>query len=187
MTTGPVLRTPRLVLRRWRLEDLEPFAALNADPVVMEHFARPLTREQTTALVADIETEFDACGFGLWAVEVPGHAGFIGYVGLHRVSFDAAFTPAVEVGWRLDRDHWGQGFATEAAREAVRYGVEEVGLDEVVSFTTPGNVRSWKVMERLGMVRDPSSDFEHPNLPVGHGLRHHILYRFPSGSPSLGR
>ena len=116
MATGPVLRTQRLVLRRWQTQDLEPFADLNADPVVMEHFARPLTPEQSAALVADIETEFDACGFGLWAVEVPGHGGFIGFVGLHRVSFDAPFTPAVEVGWRLERDHWGQGFATEAAQ-----------------------------------------------------------------------
>jgi RimJ/RimL family protein N-acetyltransferase len=177
VTTGPVLRTERLVLRRWRPEDIGPFADLNADPVVMEHFPRPLTREESAAFVTRIETGFDACGFGLWVVEVPGHARFVGYVGLQRVPFEASFTPAVEVGWRLGRDHWGHGFATEAAREAVRYGLEEAGLDEVVSFTTPGNVRSWTVMERLGMVRDPRSDFEHPNLPLGHHLRHHILYR----------
>jgi Acetyltransferases, including N-acetylases of ribosomal proteins len=99
---------------------------------------------------------------------------------LHRVPFDAAFTPAIEVGWRVAKEHWGQGFATEAARAAVRYGLNEVGLDEIVSFTTPANVRSWKVMERLGMIRDPSSDFEHPNVPVGHQMRSHILYRLPT-------
>jgi RimJ/RimL family protein N-acetyltransferase len=174
---GPTLRTDRLLLRRWRLDDLEPFATLNSDAEVMEHFQKPLSREESDAFVMRIEAEFDECGFGLWAVEVPGHAPFVGFVGLHRVPFDAPFTPAVEVGWRLAHAHWGQGYATEAARASVRYGLEEAGLDEIVSFTTPGNVRSWKVMERLGMVRDPDSDFDHPNVPVGHRLRRHVLYR----------
>ena len=115
---------------------------------------------------------------------MPEHSPFIGFVGLHRVPFDAPFTPAVEVGWRLAREHWGYGFVTEAARSAVRYGLEEVGLDEIVSFTNPDNARSWKVMERLGMIRDPSSDFEHPNVPTGHWLRPHIFYRFPPAAPS---
>ena len=119
------------------------------------------------------------CGFGLWAVEVSGGSPFIGFVGLHRVPFEAPFTPAVEIGWRIARGHWGHGYATQAATEAVRYGLEQVGLDEIVSFTTPDNVRSWKVMERLGMIRDPTSDFEHPNVPIGHRLRSHVLYRFP--------
>ena len=180
MSDGPTLRTERLILRRWRTEDLAPFAALNADPVVMEHYERVLTRDESDASVSLLEAEFEDCGFGLWAVEVPGRAPFIGYVGLHRVPFEASFTPAVEVGWRLAQEHWGHGFATEAADAALRYGLHEGGLDEIVSFTTPGNVRSWKVMERLGMVRDRSSDFEHPNVPVGHRLRRHILYRFPT-------
>ncbi|HEX5588010.1 MAG TPA: GNAT family N-acetyltransferase [Acidimicrobiia bacterium] len=180
MSDGPTLRTERLLLRRWRAEDLAPFAALNADPVVMEHYEKVLTRDESDTSVSGIESEFDACGFGLWAVEVPGRAPFIGYVGLHTVPFEASFTPAVEVGWRLAREHWGHGFATEAAGAAMRYGLDEGGLDEIVSFTTPGNVRSWKVMERLGMVRDPSADFEHPNVPIGHRLRPHILYRLPA-------
>jgi len=180
VSDGPTLRTERLILRRWRTEDLAPFAALNADPVVMEHYERVLTRDESDASVSLLEAEFEDCGFGLWAVEVPGRAPFIGYVGLHRVPFEASFTPAVEVGWRLAQEHWGHGFATEAADAALRYGLHEGGLDEIVSFTTPGNVRSWKVMERLGMVRDRSADFEHPNVPVGHRLRLHILYRFPS-------
>jgi len=157
---------------------------LNADPDVMAHMQKTMSREESDAFVARIEEEFDDCGFGLWAVEVPNHSPFIGFVGLHRVPFDAPFTPAVEVGWRLTREHWGYGFVTEAARSAVRYGLEEVGLDEIVSFTNPDNVRSWKVMERLGMIRDPSSDFEHPNVPTGHWLRPHIFYRFPPAAPS---
>ena len=181
---GPTLRTQRLVLRRWRAEDLAPFAELNADPDVMAHMQKTMSREESDAFVARIEEEFDDCGFGLWAVEAPNHSPFIGFVGLHRVPIDAPFTPAVEVGWRLAREHWGYGFVTEAARSAVRYGLEEVGLDEIVSFTNPDNVRSWKVMERLGMIRDPASDFEHPNVPTGHWLRPHIFYRFPPAAPS---
>ena len=182
MVDGPTLRTERLVLRRWRAEDLAPFGALNADPVVMEHFQTMLSREESDAMASRIDAEFEDCGFGLWAVEVSGGSPFIGYVGLHRVPFVAPFTPAVEVGWRLAREHWGHGYATEAATEAVRFGLEDIGLEEVVSFTTPDNVRSWKVMESIGMVRDATSDFEHPNVPIGHHLRPHILYRFPTGS-----
>jgi RimJ/RimL family protein N-acetyltransferase len=151
---------------------------LNADPEVMEHFPKLLTSDESDAFIARIEEEFDERGFGLWAVEVPGRAPFIGFVGLHRVPFDAPFTPAVEVGWRIAREHWGYGYATEAARASVRYGFDEVNLDEILSFTIPDNVRSLKVMERIGMVRDPDSDFEHPNVPVGHRLRHHVVYRF---------
>ncbi|MCU1457894.1 MAG: hypothetical protein JWL73_1986 [Actinomycetia bacterium] len=179
-TDGPTLRTQRLLLRRWRPDDLDPFAALNADPVVMEHFQKLLTRDESDAFAARIEDEFEKVGFGLWAVEVCDVAPFVGFVGLHRVPFDAPFTPAVEVGWRIAREHWGHGYVTEAAREAVRYGLEVVGLDEIVSFTTPGNVRSWKVMERLGMVRDPESDFDHPYVPPGHRLERHVFYRFPT-------
>lgn len=184
MRDSPTIRTERLLLRRWRESDLAPFAAMNADPVVMEHFQQTMTRDESDAFVARIEAEFEEAGFGLWAVEVPGHAPFIGFVGLHRVPFEAPFTPAVEVGWRIAREHWGHGYVTEAARAAVRFGIDEAGLEEVVSFTTPGNVRSWKVMERLGMVRDPGSDFEHPRVPVDHPLRLHIFYRFPPADRS---
>ena len=176
---GPTLYTDRLILRRWRPEDLGPFAEMNADLEVMKHMQRTLTTAESDAFAQRIEDEFDELGFGLWAVEVRSGASFIGFVGLHRVPFDAAFTPAVEVGWRLARQYWGNGYATEAARAAVEFGYRSAGLDEVVSFTTPGNVASWKVMERLGMVRDENSDFEHPEVPVGHPLRWHIFYRFP--------
>ncbi|MHB8509594.1 MAG: GNAT family N-acetyltransferase [Candidatus Dormibacteria bacterium] len=183
MAREPELRTDRLLLRRWRPEDLDPFAVLNADPVVMEHFAAGVsTREKTADFMARIEQEFEDRGFGLWAVEVPGVAGFVGFVGLHAVPFQAHFTPAVEVGWRLAREHWHKGYATEAARAAVAFGYERAGLAEVLSFTNVANVRSQRVMERIGMTRDLEGDFEHPQVPEGHPIRPHVLYRFPRGS-----
>jgi RimJ/RimL family protein N-acetyltransferase len=170
-------RTGRLWLRPWREEDVEPFAALNADPRVMEHFPSVSTREQTEAQVARIRAHFAQHGWGLWAVEVPGVAPFVGFVGLNTVPFTAPFTPAVEVGWRIAQAHWGQGYATEGARAALDVAFLRLGLPEVVSFTVPANVRSRRVMEKLGMHRDPSEDFEHPRVPEGHPLRRHVLYR----------
>jgi ribosomal-protein-alanine N-acetyltransferase len=173
----PELRTERLLLRRWLPEDLEPYAALNADPVVREHFANTLTRRECEAEIANFEERFDQRGYGMWAVEVPGVASCIGFIGLDLATFDAPFTPAVEVGWRLARDHWGKGYASEGARAALRFGFDTIGLDEIVSFTSPRNVRSWSVMERIGMTRDAADDFEHPRVEVGHPLRPHVLYR----------
>jgi ribosomal-protein-alanine N-acetyltransferase len=177
LRSDPELRTERLVLRRWRLDDLDAYAALNADPVVMEYFPAMLTREQSRDELTRFDARFDERGYSLWAVDVPGVAAFVGFVGLNLTTWDAPFTPAVEVGWRLARAHWGRGYATEGARAAVRYGFEVVGLDEIVSFTTPANVRSWRVMERIGMTRDPADDFDHPLIPIGHPLRRHVLYR----------
>jgi ribosomal-protein-alanine N-acetyltransferase len=176
VAAGPRLKTERLVLRRWRAADHAPFAALNADPVVMEHFAAPLSRSQSDAMVARIEATFDERGFGLWAVEA-GEAPFVGFVGITPVRFDAPFTPAVEVGWRLARRYWGRGYATEAATAAVDFGFESAGLAEIVSFAVPANTRSLRVMERLGMVSDPDDDFDHPGLPPTSPLRRHVLYR----------
>lgn len=175
--TTPELTTARLRLRGWRDEDREPYAALNADPRVMEHF--PTTLTQTTSdMLVDLTIEAWAVnGFGLWALERLEDGGFLGFTGLSRPSFEAHFTPAVEVGWRLARHAWGHGYATEAAHEAVAFGFETVGLDEIVSFTVPANVRSRAVMERLGMHHDPADDFDHPKLPEDHPLRRHVLYR----------
>jgi RimJ/RimL family protein N-acetyltransferase len=173
----PERQTERLRLRGWQEADLAPFAALNADPEVMEFMAGSLDREASDALVARIETGWAENEFGLWAVERRSDGRFIGFVGLSRPSFEAHFTPAVEVGWRLARDAWGHGYATEAARVALDFGFERVGLEEIVSFTVPANTRSRRVMERLGMVRDPADDFDHPRLPDGHPLRRHVLYR----------
>ena len=173
----PEVRTARLLLRGWRPEDRERFAALNADPVVMEHFPAPLGRADSDALVDRIERGWEELGYGLWAVERCDLGRFIGFVGLSRAGFDAPFTPAVEVGWRLAAGDWGHGFATEAGRAGLRHGFVEVGLPEIVSFTTAGNVRSQAVMRRLGMRRDPADDFDHPAVPPGHPLRRHVLHR----------
>ena len=150
---------------------------MNADPVVMEHFPGPLSRQESDAFVDAIGRKWRDQGFGLFAVEVRDGPPFIGYVGLDRPSFQAPFLPAVEVGWRLAPDHWGHGFATEAARETVRYAFEDVGLIELVSFTTPQNTRSRAVMERIGMTRNPEEDFDHPRVLDDDRLRRHVLYR----------
>jgi len=169
------LETPRLRLRRWRAEDLEPFAALNADPEVMEHFPSTLSREETAAAVGRVEEHFEHHGFCFWAAELPGRARFIGFIGLAVPAFETAFTPCVEIGWRLARPWWGQGLAIEGARAALTYGFERLSLSEIVSFTVPGNTRSRRVMEKLGMRY--SEDFEHPRIEAGHPLRRHVLYR----------
>lgn len=136
-----------------------------------------MSRTESDSFADRIDAHFNTHGFGLWAVEVPGDADFIGFVGLSVPSFDAPFMPAVEVGWRLDKTYWGKGYATEAAQAAVADGFERVGLTEIVSFTVPANIRSIRVMERIGMTHDPTDDFEHPGLPEHHRLRHHVLYR----------
>jgi len=171
------LATARLLLRPWRDDDLAPFAALNADPRVMEHFLAPLSRAESDTLAERIRAGFDERGMGLWAVEVPGVAPFIGFTGLCRPGFEAPFGPSVEVGWRLAAAHWGKGYATEAAEAAVGAGFGPFGLGEIVSFTVLANRRSWRVMEKLGMRRDPADDFDHPRVPEGHALRRHVLYR----------
>ena len=179
MSDAPSLRTTRLLLRPWRDEDHEPFAAMNADPEVMEHFPARLTPAESAAMVERIHAGFRAHGYGLWALEVADSGEFIGYTGLQPVSFEAHFTPAVEIGWRLARPAWGYGYATEAARAALAFGFDQAGLREVVSFTTPTNLRSQAVMRRIGMTNDPADDFDHPRLPAGHRLRWHTLYRLP--------
>jgi len=176
-TDVPVLCTERLVLREWRSADRDPFAALNADPTVMELFPATLTRSESDAMVDMILDRWGTGRPSLWAVEVAGGAPFIGFVGLLEPSFSAAFTPCVEVGWRLDADHWGRGYATEAAAAAVEHGITQLGLDEIVSFTSVGNVRSRRVMEKVGMSHDPADDFDHPNLPLDHPINRHVLYR----------
>ena len=173
-----MIRTERLLLRRWRASDREPFAALNADSRVMEHMQGLMSRERSDDFLDRIEAHWEEHGWAQWAVEVPGVAPFIGYVGLWPADYLPG-GPAVEVGWRLAAEHWGHGYATEGAREALRFGFIDVGLDEIVSFTVPANERSWRVMERIGMVRDPSGDFDHPRVDAAtypHLVRH-VLYR----------
>lgn len=143
----------------------------------MEHFPAPLSRAESDAFAAQVRREMDERGFGLWAVEVPGVAPFVGFTGLAVPRFSAHFTPCVEVGWRIAREHWGRGYAPEAARAALAHGFAALGLEEIVSFTATGNTKSRRVMEKLGMTHDPADDFEHPSLPPGHPLRRHVLYR----------
>lgn len=168
--------TPRLRLRQWRLADRDPFAALNADPLVMAHFPATLTREQSDALADRCERLIAERTWGAWASEIKATGEFIGYVGLHIPRDDLPLSPCVEILWRLARAHWGHGFATEAARGALRIGFEVLSLPEIVSFTVPANTRSRAVMERLGMQPDAAT-FEHPGVPVGHALRTHVSYR----------
>jgi RimJ/RimL family protein N-acetyltransferase len=180
------LRTDRLLLRQWRPEDFGPFAELNADPEVMRYFPAPLRRDESDGLATKARALIEARGWGLWAVEVVETNEFIGFIGLAEPSFDADFTPAVEVGWRLHRRHWGSGYATEGARAALAFAFEELSLEEVVSFTSAVNLRSRRVMERLGMTHDPEDDFEHPRVD-DRVLRPHVLYRIKraAGAPRV--
>jgi RimJ/RimL family protein N-acetyltransferase len=179
------LRTDRLLLRRWRPADLEPFAALNEDPRVMDCFPAPLSRAESDATAARIESHFSQHCFGLWAVEIQGNAPFAGFIGLCYPSIEAHFMPCVEIGWRLAAEHWGKGLATEGAQAALRFGFTELGLDEIVSYTAVENGRSGRVMEKLGMTHTPSDDFDHPSLSAGHRLRPHVLYRISNRTKPL--
>jgi RimJ/RimL family protein N-acetyltransferase len=174
---GVQVETERLVLREWRDTDREPFAALNADPEVMAHFPSVLTRTQSEALVERVVSSFAEQGWGLWATEVKATGEFIGFVGLAIPTFRAPFMPCVEIGWRLARDAWGHGYAPEGARASARFGFDELGLDEIVSFTSVTNTNSQRVMQKIGMTHDPADDFDHPNVPPGNPLRRHVLYR----------
>lgn len=177
MTQHCDLQTDRLCLRRWYPSDRAPFAALNADPRVMEYFPGAMSREESDALVTRIEDHFDQHGFGLWAVEIPNVVPFAGFIGLAIPRFTAHFTPCVEIGWRLAAEHWGHGYASEGARAVLTFGFEALEVPEIVSFTALANLRSRRVMERIGMIHDPADDFDHPALPEGHPLQRHVLYR----------
>ncbi len=176
MPDTPRLTTPRLILRPWQPADREPFAQLNADPQVMTYLPRLLTREQSDALADRLEAHFADHGFGFWAVELKQTGEFIGFIGLETETFEAPFTPCIEIGWRLAAAHWGQGYATEGARAALRFGFEVLQLPEIVSFTTRENGRSRRVMEKIGLRHCPQEDFNHPLLS-GHPLEPHVLYR----------
>ena len=176
--TTPRLATARLLMREWQDSDWEPYAQLNADPEVMRHFPSVLTPEQSAEMIVRMAAAWVERGFGLWAVERTDTGEFIGFVGLSAPSWHASFTPCIEVGWRLAKQHWGSGFAPEAAIAALEWGFANVDLpdDQIVSFTTVSNVNSRRVMEKIGMVHDPACDFDHPLLPDW-SERRHVLYR----------
>lgn len=172
-----MIRTARLILRDWRDDDLDAWAAMCADPRVMEFFPKVLTRAESDEVAARLRVAIAARGFGFWALEVPGVAPFAGFVGLSVPRFEASFTPCVEIGWRLAHAHWGRGYATEGARAALGVGFGEFGLAEIVAYAATGNWRSRHVMEKLGMVYDPAHDFDHLSVPVDAPHRRHALYR----------
>lgn len=169
------LQTERLGLRRFLPEDLDAFAALNADPRVMEYFPSPLDRATVQDYIVRINQKHDEQGYCFWAAELLETGELIGFIGLTQVSYETAFTPAVEIGWRLAYPFWGKGLATEGAKGCLKFAFEKLGLEEVVSFTALANQRSYKVMERIGMKRD--IEFDHPKMEAGHSLQRHILYR----------
>lgn len=172
--------TERLRLRQWCAADRNPFAVLNADPRVMEFYPAPLSRAESDALANRCQALIAERGWGFWAVETIDTQEFVGFVGLHTPVPELPFSPCVEIGWRLAAKHWGKGFATEAARGALRIGFEQLGLPEIVSFASVGNIRSRAVMDRLGM-RQTEEMFEHPAIPEGSALRQHCLYRLSRG------
>lgn len=173
----------QLTLRQWKDSDLEPFAAMNADPEVMRFFPAPLTKAESTASFERLRRAIAERGWGLWAVEIDGV--FAGFTGMNTPTFAAPFMPCTEIGWRFHRDFWGRSLAYRAAREALRFGFETLKLPEIVSFTAVTNGRSRRLMERLGFQRDAAGDFDHPSIPEGHALRRHVLYRIrPDTAPA---
>jgi ribosomal-protein-alanine N-acetyltransferase len=172
-----MIRTERLILRPWRTQDLEPVAAITADPEVMRFFHLTRSREQSDAWVARTQAHIDRHGFGIWAVEAPGVAPLIGFVGLSTVPDELPCAPAVEAVWTLGSAWWRQGYCTEAANAALQDGFTRLGLREIVAFTAAVNTPSQAVMRAVGMTRDHAGDFDHPRVPAGHALRPHVLYR----------
>lgn len=173
------LETERLILRRWQDSDLEPFSAIVGDPEVRRYYPSTLTKDETKNLISRFESHFEEEGFGLFALELKSTGELIGYTGLNKPTFQAHFMPCVEIGWQLARHQWGKGYAPEAARKVLENGFVRLNLAEIVSFTTVRNTQSRRVMEKLGMQRNPSDDYEHPMLPAGHPLKPHVLYRLP--------
>jgi RimJ/RimL family protein N-acetyltransferase len=180
-----MLRTRRLILRRWKESDLLPYAKINADRRVMEFMLGTMTEQETRQSIDHAEKHFDLHGFGRWAVEIAGSERFIGFVGISIPTYALPFSPCVEVAWRICAEEWGNGYAPEAATEAMRDGFERVGLREIVSFTTSTNLKSRRVMEKLGMQYCPGEDFDHPMVAEGHRLRRHVLYRMSKADWNL--
>lgn len=169
------IKTERLLLRQFRDSDIEPLVAMGQDPVVMKHFVYKMTREESEAMYGRIKLRWEENGFGVFAVEIPGVADYAGFVGLSRPRFETAFTPCVEILWRLIPSFHNKGYCTEAARAVLDWGLNEKGLNEIYAFAVPQNIPSWRVMEKIGMKR--IGEFDHPDVPEGHALRPHLLYK----------
>ena len=171
------IETPRLVLREWRGEDADSWAKLNADPRVMEFYPSVWDRKRSDESARKISAYLEQNGWGLWAVEVKETGAFAGFIGIQEVPYEVPFTPPREIGWRLAYEYWGKGYAPEGARAALDFAFNKLGWDEVVAMTSLLNLRSQRVMQKLGMTRDAADDFDHPNIEPGHRLRRHLLYR----------
>lgn len=172
-----IVETPRLLLRKWRPQDADAYFEINQDPRVIEFLRGPLTRQQVTDFLLAANQHHDRHGFTLWAVELKTSGALLGFIGLNAVTWQAPFTPAIEIGWRLGSAYWGQGYATEGAAAALQFGFEQCGLAEIIAFTVPANLRSLRVMEKIGLQYDPEGDFAHPLLAPDHPLSKHLLYR----------
>lgn len=177
MTSTLDLRTDRLLLRRWLPSDRAVFAEINSDPLVTEFLPCPLSRQESDRMVDRVEAHFAKHGFGLWAVEIPGVAPLAGFIGLNVPHYETPFMPCIEIGWRLAARHWQRGYATERARAALHFAFNSLQADEIVAFTVPHNIRSRRVMDKLGMQYSVGDDFDHPLVAEGHPLRRHVLYR----------
>jgi len=171
-----MLETKRLILRQWQDSDFQAFSEINADPDVMAFYPSIMSEAESNKMAAKLQGLIDEWSWGFWAVELKQENEFIGFVGLHRPSHDLPCTPCVEIGWRLSKKHWGKGYATEAAKESLRFAFEYLALNEVYSFASVLNDKSWAVMERLNM-ENTGQNFEHPIIPEGHALREHVLYK----------
>lgn len=178
-----MLTTDRLILRQWQADDRTPFAEMNADPEVMRFFDKVRTRTESDATVDRLEDHINQHGFGFWAAELQETGEFVGFIGIESTSPDLSFSPAVEIGWRIDKRLWGKGLAPEGARVCLVYAFSKLQLDEVVSFTADSNTPSMRVMEKIGMKRDKSADFEHPAIQAGHPIRPHVFYRIGRNDP----
>ena len=172
-----MIETPRLILRGWKESDIEPWVLMNLDARVMEFFPRPTPRERSIEQAAIMQKGIEENGYGWWVVELKATGEFAGITALDDVTYPVPFTPTREVGWRFRAEMWGRGYATEAALAALDFARERLGWDSIVSFTAVTNVRSQRVMQRLGMTHDPAEDFDHPRIEDGHPLRRHVLYR----------
>ncbi|PPE03399.1 GNAT family N-acetyltransferase [Holospora curviuscula] len=175
MTT--IIETERLILRTLRKEDADPYFQINQDPKVIEFLPRALTMEQVNDFIPSVNNHQDKHGYTLWAAYLKETKELMGFTGLNYTDWEFNFTPAVEVGWRLGSQYWGKGYATEGSKASLEYGFKQCGLKEIVSFTVPANVRSLRVMEKIGLKRDLNGDFAHPKFPADHKLSHHVLYR----------
>jgi RimJ/RimL family protein N-acetyltransferase len=176
-----IIETQRLIIRSWKESDFSVFAEMNSDPRVMEYFPSLLSQAESRLFLDQILKNHQKNGFTFWPIELKRTGEWIGFVGLSIPGFEAHFTPCVEIGWRLAHPYWGNGYAPEGAVACLDYGFSELGLNEIVSFTTVNNVNSRKVMEKIGMTHHPGDDFDHPKLAERHPLRRHVLYRAKKG------